>query len=149
MKKLLLLAALLSMPVVAIQLDEVKQSFELTNVSSADWYNKGDSMIAESSNQYRDMKINLSQKHGAVSVKLKPNSSFDAIAIMPCYKLVKMVDYQQAKTWGDDATKDELIIKSVFNADLKNGESNSQLLNGWQLTMQRKANMFTCEVVKQ
>lgn len=149
MKKLLLLAALLSMPVVAIPLDEVKQSFELTNVSSADWYNKGDSMIAESSNQYRDMKINLSQKQGAVSVKLKPNSSFDAIAIMPCYKLVKMVDYQQAKTWGDDATKDELIIKSVFNADLKNGESNSQLLNGWQLTMQRKANMFTCEVVKQ
>lgn len=149
MKKLLLLSAIFSVNVSAAKIDDLIQSFEMSNVYAADWYKKGDSHIAESSNQYRDMKISLSEKSGTITVSLPESKKFDIISIMPCYKLTAFIDYNKAETWNDPETQDEKVIKSVFSEKIKVGQSNEAILNGWKLRMKRYPNKFSCEVYKQ
>ncbi|BCV65097.1 hypothetical protein TUM17387_04560 [Shewanella carassii] len=149
MKKLLLLAAIFSVNVSAAKIDDLIQSFEMSNVYAADWYKKGNSHIAESSNQYRDIKINLTDTKGAITVVLAPTQQLDVISIMPCYKLTAFIDYNKAQTWNDPETADEKIIRSVFSEHLKDGEAKEAVLNGWKLRMLRLSNKFSCEVSRQ
>uniref|UniRef100_A0A6M3Y1D5 Uncharacterized protein n=1 Tax=viral metagenome TaxID=1070528 RepID=A0A6M3Y1D5_9ZZZZ len=149
MKKFLLLALIVSMDASASKVDDIIQSFEMSNVYAADWYKKGDNHIAESHNQYRDMKVNLSDTSGAITVILPDTQKFDMLSIMPCYRLTKFIEYNKAPTWNDPETEDEKIIKNVFSEDIKDGASNEALLNGWKLRMMRLSNKYSCEVSKQ
>ncbi len=149
MNKLLLLFTLFPTCVSAITVDEMIESFEMANVYAADWYTKGDSHIAESHNKYRDIKINLTNKGGAIIVTLPTAADYDILAIMPCYKLTKFINYDAAKTWNDPDTQDETVIKSVFNKELKIGEEKHAELRGWKLKMKRFSNKFSCEVLEQ
>ncbi|MBV7315468.1 hypothetical protein [Shewanella sp. NIFS-20-20] len=149
MKKLLLLTMAFVMPSYAASIDDIVKSFEMSNVYVADWYRKGDSLIAESHNEYRDLKINLSETKGALTIKLPASKEPDIISIMPCYKLTAFIDYDKSPTWNDPETEDEKLIKTVFYQIVKNGEEKQVSLNGWKLTMKRYSNMFSCEVAKQ
>lgn len=149
MNKLILLAMALVMPSYAASVDDIAKSFEMSNVYAADWYQKGNSLIAESHNKYRDIKINLSDNKSAITITLPATKQPDILSIMSCYKLTAFIDYDKAPTWNDPDTEDEKIIKSIFYEVPRNGEEKEAVLKGWKLKMKRFANVFSCEVIKQ
>ncbi|PMM11640.1 hypothetical protein BCT62_09720 [Vibrio splendidus] len=148
MKKLCLMLMMLSPTALASTVDELIESFENSNIYSADWYEKGSSKIAESSNDYRDIKVNLTDKKGAIIITQPFGADFDDLAISPCYRLTAYIDYDKSATWADPSTDGELLISSVFSSKTKMGQENKAELNGWNLSFKRLPSGFTCEVVK-
>lgn len=148
MKKMLLVLLAVSPVSFASSVDEMVKDFERSGIYSADWYEKGASKIAESSNKYRDIKINLQKEKGAILVMLPSASDFDSLAIYPCLTLTKFIPYKKADTWGDPSTEDEIIVGSVFNANTKVGQENIKQLNGWNMQFKRLATGFSCLVEK-
>ncbi|MEZ8134763.1 hypothetical protein ACED34_04410 [Vibrio splendidus] len=148
MKKACLIFMMLSPVVLANNVDELIGKFEQSNIYSADWYEQGSSKVAESSNKYRDIKVNLTETKGSIAITLTQLSQFNDLSISPCYKLMDYVAYEKSDSWSDPDTQDELLIRSVFSPKTKVGEENKANLNGWNVSLKRLPSGLTCEVVK-
>lgn len=143
MKILFLAFVLIATNVLATSNDDIIKDLELSNVYEVDWYEAGTSKIAESENQYRYMKVNLAPNKASVFVNFRDDLSLEINAILPCYKIAKLVPYERSEGWGSDKTPDEKILASVFDKEIRIGETKSASLAGWDIQFTRKAQSTT------
>lgn len=149
MKKLLFAIVLITTNASAVTNNEIIKNFELGNVYDADWYDAGSSKIAESTNKYRYMKINLAPKKASVFVSFRSDLNFELYAILPCYRIAKLIPYKHAENWGSEPTSDDNILASIFDKNIKVGETKKGVLKGWNVRFSKIAQDKTsCSVNK-
>ncbi|ENG6070356.1 hypothetical protein ABUV33_001190 [Vibrio cholerae] len=114
-------------------IDEVKENLAGNGVNEVDWYKKGDTDFAETSNKYFQSKVALNESKAAARVKAS-DKMFAYTGTMICMALTELIPHEKSvKSWSDDwkPTEHEKIIYDVVKTDAQLGKESQAELNGW------------------
>lgn len=153
MKNKLALAIALMFPFSAMadesKMNEIMAKFEMSHIYPVDWNKTDFGYQAESVDEYRQIKVKLSENAAMAKIIFDVNKSdFEVFAVGHCYRLTDLIPMERAIYWSDEPTEDQELLSSVMTNEIKVGETKRATIKGWSVSFTRISNGAHCEVEK-